>query len=627
MSRPLAQGSSPPTAAGPGTPEYRAPDLKSEPGTRVLKCADADGSSSFYAVDDMTRKLARFPSLAAYVGLSSVSNCDEAISFARGYNAYAARNPGFEQRPDPKWAGNAPAVDDVAILPRIKILHGDQVIDWAFPTAAHPDTSPGPIVKIRPVTWWPNGQENEMKKHDALGGQAVASDQFCEAPGACTASFVNRNWLLTAAHCLQNVNKFPVTYEPVVGGPGGTLKCHHLSEPDPDRPGRMTGDHQDYLPGKDQHTPMKGVARYIIFWPVTGDFPSDAEKGVYSVESTNNYYGVALYQFPKEEYDPTQFRRADPNDPTLPDPNDPEPDTWAPPVRHGPDVALLAMNNWTSAAAYMTPDLDNEGAMYIAKESGSGPTGRSLVIAGYGVNPDVEQEFGKEKLYWNVLGPGDVRFRSGWEDTDADNNRFGGFGSAVATYQRSTTPRPCSGDSGGALYSVFTPTADGPQKFIAYAVLSHGATSMGGCAPVGGSDYWSRLELDNRIKDWMNDTFAEGPLADTKEEQLKYNRCQEENDPVGGRYYKCWGEPCDGAEGSSLSCPQYKTCVGSGRQLNEQRRKCYGCPTTGDCSCIRGYCMWDIAKLTAAGLIAGGEIGGAGGAGGTGGGGGSGGTP
>ncbi len=525
------------------------PELKDQPGTRVLKCTDAYGSSSRYAVDDMTRKLVRFPSLAASIGLTSVSNCDEAISYAGGYDEYSGRNPGFEERPDPKWSGNPPTVDDRAILPRIKVKGGGKTDTWAFPTKDHPGTSPGPVVKIESVSWWPNGQEQIFHK-TAADGIEYNANQFCEISSSCTAFFINRSWLLTAAHCMQNVNKFPVTYNPVMVD--GLLTCQYPSEPNPastDPKYPQTGDHNDYLPGKDMHASHTGVARYVISWPANGDYPNDANQGVYSVRSNAEeiYYGVGLYQFPHEQYDPTQGQ-----------PDLKQPENVGSPIRRGPDVALLSMANWTSAAEYMAPDLDNEAAMYIkgkpTSATGNPGAGLTFWVAGYGYNP--AQNDGA--LYDGVL-TGNVTFTADWQDQDT-NNRFGGFGSVSMNVTSLAEVIVCSGDSGSPLYTVFTPVDGGPRKFIAYAVHSgaYQAPPDDGRAcskPPGDILYWSRIEADDRLRQWMNVKMANGPIATTEDEQGKYNQCQPMTDAVNGLYYKCWGDPCDGLDkdGSSLS--------------------------------------------------------------------------
>jgi hypothetical protein len=617
MSRPLAQGSSPPMAAAPGKPEDLAPNLKDQAGTRVLRCADDDGSSALYAVDDMTRKLARFPSLAAYVGLVSVSNCSQAISYARGYDEYSGLNPGFEGRPDPKLSGRSPVADKDVILPRIMVKNGAKVTDWAFPTPEHPNTNPGPIVRISPAYWWPNGKEVLLQKTKPDSTKCFV-DQFCECRTRCTATFINRSWLLTAAHCVRNVNKMPISLNDGALAPDGKTMvkayCQNKSVPVPgsDAANEETGDSQPFKPTYTPNDPRIGYAQYLISWPSTYFYAGDSEPDFISMSSEENYYGVGLYQYPHPDHDPTEdcVRTREPED-------------CGTVQRHGPDVALLTMASWTTAAEYMTPDLDKEGAMYIAGKSTSGPgPGVALYAAGYGDPPD-----NNAALYNGVVNQsnGTVTFMPGWADT-ANGNMFGGYGRVYMNVTRDSQTVTCQGDSGGPLYSAFTPSSGQARKFIEYAVLSSGSAGSDGCDTVGGSSSWSRLEADDRLIGWMNTTMSQYPVADNPDVQGKYNQCQPLHDSINGWYYKCWGDPCDDIEGSALKCDELHSCIGSGKRLNEQGRKCYGCRTAGnwqagDCSCIMGYCMWDQAKLAAAAQRGAGGTGGGGGSGGAGGGG------
>jgi hypothetical protein len=443
----------------------------------------------------MSRKLARFPSLAAYIGLTSVSNCDEAITYACGYDKYSERNPGFEEQPDPKWSSGPPAVDDRAILPRIKVKNGSKTLDWAFPTSTHPDSSPGPVVKIMHVVWSGNGKDVTFKKTMKDGTQSKRGvDQFCEPYAFCTATFINRSWLLTAAHCMQDVNKASIRTNPgALGTDGKTLVNPYCLVPAV--PG-VSDAQQPFLDFTDQHTPREGVASYVISWPVTGDDPTDDVPGSVSKQSTEAYYGVDLYQYPHEKYDPTQGN------------NKNNPEDNGTPIRRGPDVALLSMAGWLQAAEYMTPDLDNEGAMYIAGGSEWGPSvDKTLFVAGYGYNPADNTL----ALYGGALNgavsPRLVEFYPGWlDDKPLTEFGFGGFGIVSSDVTSDDQVVTCSGDSGGPLYYVFYPEGGGTRKFIQYAVTSGHRNAPGvddHCALVGGTSYWSRIEADDRMIEWM----------------------------------------------------------------------------------------------------------------------------
>jgi len=136
----------------------------------------------------MTRKPLTYPSLAEYAGLTSVTSCAEALAYVRAYDQYRGQHPDFENLPDPKAAQALPAESQRAILARLKVSHGTQLVDWGYPSATDPSAVQSPIVKITQVFWWANDRTAAFKDF-----QGCALNAFCERASSCTGTFINKN--------------------------------------------------------------------------------------------------------------------------------------------------------------------------------------------------------------------------------------------------------------------------------------------------------------------------------------------------------------------------------------------------------------------------------------------------
>ena len=528
--------------------------------SRVIECQEGDSAdagsegalSTLYAVDAMTRKLHRFPSLAQYVGLTSVSSCEEAQSYVHAYDEYSTQNPDFEDRPDPLASSEPSAVGRAPILPHLKITNGsrDTYYDWE-------KGKPSPIVMIVPVYWLDNNSTKKFKaqlydKNGALNTYTV--NQFCEPVWTCTATFLDKYHLLTANHCMQNTGLRPVAknagYDPA-----------HPTCP-------KTGQPED--PKASQN--KSGYASWLILWSATSMPVGPTTEGShpYSSEYPQTYIpmtmlGVSAYQHPYPGYHEGDNRR---------------------------DLAILSIDPAQSADAYLPADISRQGGTVYLKAGGSTPTSAendSFLIAGYGV---VEGGSGVvNQLNW-TKAPKDLTWKYATYDDVATGTRHDVDGHGIT----------CLGDSGGPLYkNVAAPGK--PPKLVQYAVTSFSIVS-GTCPPDGTAAAYMRLEYKdnstgkNAQLDWINLELGTGVFFKTSSGERKMvTECTpatiaDSTDPKARDVYQCWGEPCGGPD--QIACSSGKTCVGS-RENIPAGTQCLVCPD-GTCNCIVGQCMTDVSS-------------------------------
>jgi hypothetical protein len=134
---------------------------------------------TFFVVNAIERKLRRHPDFAAAFGRQQVRDCATARAYFDAYHAYYESHPGFDDHdadevliPPPPGPPPGPP-PDLSKIDVQKIINGDTNI---FSSST---------VMIETLQWDPNDPDPDQEPFII----------------PCTATFIARNWLITAAHC------------------------------------------------------------------------------------------------------------------------------------------------------------------------------------------------------------------------------------------------------------------------------------------------------------------------------------------------------------------------------------------------------------------------------------------
>jgi hypothetical protein len=170
------------TSAPSATSSATAPRVTLQPDASTIACgmtAMPDGrlEPEVYMLSAMNNKLRVYPEFAAALGMSSVSSCESARAFMSGYVDYLARFPDFDANQPlaalPSGSVSLPAGASGSYQVK-KILNGD------------------PAVQI-----------NQVVRLEFMTSN--------NGPVDCTGTFIAKNWILTAAHCIS-----PAAIDPCV---------------------------------------------------------------------------------------------------------------------------------------------------------------------------------------------------------------------------------------------------------------------------------------------------------------------------------------------------------------------------------------------------------------------------
>jgi hypothetical protein len=148
--------------------------------SRVVVCNEYQTfeDRELYVISAMNRKLYYFPDFAAAINMSSVSDCDEARAFVQGYHAYRDAHPHFDAN-QPR--SPAPLVPDDPDLQSATVT--------ATVTKLGNGTEPGAAFAF------PN--------ESVVLLETPGPNRIKMTGGACSGTFIAKNWILTAAHCMN----------------------------------------------------------------------------------------------------------------------------------------------------------------------------------------------------------------------------------------------------------------------------------------------------------------------------------------------------------------------------------------------------------------------------------------
>jgi hypothetical protein len=484
----------------------------------VCSVSPAGVPTEYYVLPAINHKLQTYPELASAAGVSEVSDCPGARAFFRLYDQYRQKHPGFDANetralpPPPKPPSN-PKLPTLMVP---KLSGGNPATLDGFPK--------DPVVRL---TWiLPDGTPGDF----------------------CTGTFIAKNWIVTAAHCLMPL-------------PNCELGLGQLSQSGPFQFSGSCANNAGVL-NSTSAIHLYGYQRLKIQWASGGG--TFADGGTLDDGTT-----------------PIQGGTLDTNADTvlqIPDPKfmgfiDGVSDDYQ------RDFALLYLDH-VLYDGLLPGNADNGSAMRVAAADGL-PGGASLYVEGAG-NGSVLTPF----EYTSVP--------SASEELDGQSNPTGVYLAPGVGI--------CHGDSGGPLYY----TSNNAPILLGVTVLTKpGGTAMA-CSSAANddTDYWKSAGaelsgpggsfnngvglINNALQLWNGAAFS----------------CSTMPAPgnASASIAQCWGAPCDvtavppSNPNNLRGCGAGEVCKGAGADvLLTLPTGVSGCAACGmlpnNCSCVVGQCI------------------------------------
>jgi hypothetical protein len=466
-----------------------------------------------YMLYAMNRKLREFPDFASAMGTDLVSDCDGARHYVVTYRDYVKSNPGFDtteslgdlptEGPLPEEA-EAPSGGDVQ-----KVLNGQTVAS-------------NPVVKF------------------AMGIPATAhSDWGFEFDGQgthCTGTFINKNWILTAAHCLTL---------------GAVYKCLK----DGTAPLDCVPEWENY------NTPYSLSGTKGPTTSANWGFVARAIRGYVHP----NWIGGNLNMNPETCNEPgcVPF---------------PQMGKW--------DLGLL----YVPSHFYddkLPPNIEENGALRLSVDQNPDVANWPTLFYGYGAPTPYALRKG------SMVMQSEATLRQDPDWSEYADYVFRGVLPPVGT---GTDVKACGGDSGGPLVRTgLTLETNQGQRVGREVIIGVTSFTTKGCSiPTGPVSRSLVHSAWARVDDPVARGFIEGTMQKSNWPPYTKLDCTERaivsapNDP---KVLECWGKTCKVDADCKDNSGVKKVCSFSGRYFGPRQQSCMACDASGGgCDCIYGQC-------------------------------------